>query len=254
MERRAFTLIELLVVVAIIALLVAILLPALGQARAQARGTVCRSQMYQLGVALYTYGSEWNGRVPYVETPMTNGTGGPPRSAHSVPGFGGELWPEADLDPFDRAKWPNSLPNVLMPKYIGEQAQLFVCPAAQRGWPRRGGPFRYTYREAGANQPNGIVLDPVQYEYFRESFAFMDGRMFRRLRLELTGDPLRDAQQAALRRTTHVRDLVLWSNGRLVGPHRGGINVLNRDMEVEFRDQRTTNADLAPAYSAGVKF
>jgi prepilin-type N-terminal cleavage/methylation domain-containing protein/prepilin-type processing-associated H-X9-DG protein len=51
----AFTLIEVLVVVAIIALLVAILLPALSRARAQARSTLCLSNLRQIGMAVTQY-------------------------------------------------------------------------------------------------------------------------------------------------------------------------------------------------------
>ncbi len=51
----AFTLIEVLVVVAIIALLVAILLPALSRARAQARSTLCLSNLRQIGLAVSQY-------------------------------------------------------------------------------------------------------------------------------------------------------------------------------------------------------
>jgi prepilin-type N-terminal cleavage/methylation domain-containing protein len=248
MKKPGFTLIELLVVVAIIALLISILMPALGQARNQAKTTVCASRLYQIGTALYCYWTEWNGRVPYVVSPMTNGFGNPPRTPNNMPGFGNAAWPDDDLDPFNRCLWPNSLPNVLMPQYIGSTAELFVCPSARLGWPRKGGAYRYTYREAAANQPRGLVNRPGIDLYFSEHFGFMDGRMYKRQKLELTGDPLRDSEQLAYMRGTFIRDLVDTDHERQppVGPHRGGINVLNRDLQVEFRNQQTINEDLNP--------
>jgi prepilin-type N-terminal cleavage/methylation domain-containing protein/prepilin-type processing-associated H-X9-DG protein len=60
-QVRGFTLIEVLVVVAIIVLLVSILLPSLSTARKRARGSVCLSNMRQLGVASHMYANVWKG-------------------------------------------------------------------------------------------------------------------------------------------------------------------------------------------------
>ena len=53
--HQAFTIIELLVVISIITLLLSILLPAMARARGQAKQTVCKSNIRQLGLANTNY-------------------------------------------------------------------------------------------------------------------------------------------------------------------------------------------------------
>lgn len=244
MAKRAFTLIELLVVVAIISLLISILLPALKGARRQAKQAVCASNLRQIGTAVYNYWTEWNGRVPYLISPMTNGTS-------TIPGFGNDRWSNDQIDPFDRQTWPLSMPNALMPLYLGNEPRVFICPDAINGWPRNNPPFRFTYREAAADQPNGIVSPDKSY--FREHFGFLDGRYLQKLRLDLNGDPAHDAQQYALLRGMYIRDMILRQGDDVIGPHRGGIMVLNRDLQVEYRDHKATVEDLGE-YGAGARF
>ncbi|MGE3181144.1 MAG: prepilin-type N-terminal cleavage/methylation domain-containing protein [Phycisphaerae bacterium] len=246
---RAFTLIELLVVIAIIALLISILLPAFGRARDQARTTVCAANLKQISIGIYNYWTEENGRVPDVYTPMTN------------TGFGDLNVPDDELNPFDRERWPRSLPNILMPVHMGGEERIFECPSANNGWPRDGA-LRYTYKPAAANQPNGLGPDQ-EAAYLHEAFGFMDGRMFRDFRMEMrngtnVNDLIHNSQEWVKSRGTFVRDLVKFrlegGNAPVVGPHRGGINVINRRLDVEFRDQKTAAEDLVPAGNNGVKF
>jgi prepilin-type N-terminal cleavage/methylation domain-containing protein/prepilin-type processing-associated H-X9-DG protein len=62
----AFTLIELLVSMAIIAILASLLLPGLSRARESARGTVCLSNLRQVGVAMQLYVQDNNNRLPFM--------------------------------------------------------------------------------------------------------------------------------------------------------------------------------------------
>ncbi|MCB9850160.1 MAG: type II secretion system protein [Phycisphaerales bacterium] len=271
-NRRAFTLVELLVVISIIALLIAILLPSLKKARKQAKQTVCTSRLREIASAMWSYGVDNAGRVPYVISSMTQG-GGVDLDGSPMPGFGDAAVDDAELDPFKRKPlnaadtkrvWAQSLPNALMPTYLGSEDKVFACPSALLGWPRQGEPFRMSYRPASANQLDGRVptaaeLAAYQWDITREQFGFLDGRIYKSPQpVRRVGDNVQSIIREGLEKRaitgTYLRDLVEVKADRYRGPHREGINVINKRMEVEFRDQDQINEELAPNGHRSVEF
>lgn len=101
-KRSAFTLIELLVVIAIIGILIGLLLPAVQKVREAANRAKCQSQVKQLGIAVHTYASTYQDKLPPAQASFPNG------SAASTPGsvlFW--LLPYIEQDPLFRLYYGN---------------------------------------------------------------------------------------------------------------------------------------------------
>ena len=85
-NRKIFTLVELLVVIAIIAILAAMLLPALKNAKEWAKTSVCANNLKQLGLANFSYISEYNEYVtPYnISASVHGGLSGPYKTSDGM--------------------------------------------------------------------------------------------------------------------------------------------------------------------------
>jgi prepilin-type N-terminal cleavage/methylation domain-containing protein/prepilin-type processing-associated H-X9-DG protein len=126
-----FTLIELLVVIAIIAILAAILFPVFARAREQARRSVCKSNMKQIGLAMAMYLQDYDQMFP---------PGGP------------KSW-EAT------AKQKNVLAVQLQP--YAKNDQIFHCPSDSgfdKWKPTLFGTFGSSYTDALRNVWGGVDL------------------------------------------------------------------------------------------------
>ncbi len=99
MKKRNFTLIELLVVIAIIAILAGMLLPALNSARNKSLSISCVGNLKQMGLAYFSYSSEWN------FTPPVSGGG---------------------------LRWVDLMVPYLAEKSEESSGNVFVCPSDRR--------------------------------------------------------------------------------------------------------------------------
>ena len=68
LQYSGFTLIELLIVIAIISILAAMLLPALKNAKDQVKTIVCKGNLKQLGLAVFSYAGDFDGMTPSSQT------------------------------------------------------------------------------------------------------------------------------------------------------------------------------------------
>ncbi len=132
-KRFGFTLIELLVVISIIALLVAVLMPALANARRQATGAVCMTNVKALSLAWAMYADDNEGRIVGGNTYLVTTTGastvdwnnGKPSEAWVLPPVNND----ATLDPLHREQ--EGLRRGRLYKYVNS-FDVYHCPGDKR--------------------------------------------------------------------------------------------------------------------------
>jgi len=126
--RPAFTLIELLMALTIIATLAALLLPAVSMVRGSARTTQCGSNQRQIGIALLSYTTDWDDRLPW----GTDSTAGATAAGTC---------------------WNQKLMPILAGR-VGSYSRIFTCPQDPRQWALR--PRSYVASGMRTN-PNGTM-------------------------------------------------------------------------------------------------
>jgi prepilin-type N-terminal cleavage/methylation domain-containing protein len=120
-SRKGFTLIELLVVIVIIGILAGLLLPAMASARQAGQRAGCISNLRQIGIAIQTYASDFDGNIPY----------GPKAPPFTSPA---NFYPSTGA-PTSLISMQNGSPvglGLLLKKHLASEAKVLFCPGSDQ--------------------------------------------------------------------------------------------------------------------------
>ncbi len=233
MRGRGFTLIELLVVIAIIAILAAILFPVFARTKEKARQTSCINNLRQLGVALVSYRSDYDAKLPALVYRTASGT---------------------------PCRWVNALYEGIYNDQVFQCASNEVTSdpnAASR--PDRRAPMpetSYLYTIGSVMGQRGVILSETDVRVPAGTYMLMDGWYFE-------GIPNASSVNRAMYDFVGegsipvAQTFASWVNGQLTNTvrtrqvierlhrHNGGVNVLYYDGHVKFQ-KTATPADFTP--------
>lgn len=160
--RNGFTLVELLVVIAIIGLLVSLLLPAVQQARGAARGTSCKSNLRQMGLALQMHADAYKCFPAGCSLAI-----GAPSHSFSVHARILPFIEESNLQnliEFDRS-------YTEQPEVTQTRVEVFLCPSEENSGPKIASTLSYYPTNYAVNYGTWFIWNPNTQEVGTGAFS-----------------------------------------------------------------------------------